>query len=311
MAAVSTISTMKVERPRARSSAAPTRENSRSTTPICACFAGTIAADLRQDCDQRILPQKRRLAGHVGAGDQPDAAGAGLRRRRKIAIIGNEGRAVARQGLLDDRMAAAFDDEGMAVVDQRPRVVALRGQMRERAGDIETGERLGAVLDVGALRHHAGDKPLEDLQLEPERALGGAGDFRFELAQLGGGETDLAGQRLAVDEDAVERRRHQLLAVLGRHLDEIAQHVVVLDLEDADAGVLGVARLQGGNDAARFIAQRARLIERWIVALAHEAAVALEGGQIGRECSGQFGGEHAVGLAAGLHRFGDIRRRCP
>ena len=41
MAAVSTISTMKVERPRARSSAAPTRENSRSTTPMCAEAAGT------------------------------------------------------------------------------------------------------------------------------------------------------------------------------------------------------------------------------------------------------------------------------
>ena len=41
IAAVSTISTMKVERPRARSSAAPTRENSRSTTPICARRAGT------------------------------------------------------------------------------------------------------------------------------------------------------------------------------------------------------------------------------------------------------------------------------
>ena len=41
MAAVSTISTMKVERPRAMSSAAPTRENSRSTAPILAWRAGT------------------------------------------------------------------------------------------------------------------------------------------------------------------------------------------------------------------------------------------------------------------------------
>jgi hypothetical protein len=41
MAAVSIISAMKVERPRARSSAAPTRENSRSTRPMRADFAGT------------------------------------------------------------------------------------------------------------------------------------------------------------------------------------------------------------------------------------------------------------------------------
>ena len=159
-------------------------------------------------------------------------------------------------------MTAAVDNKGVAVIDQRARVVALRGKMRERARDIETGERPGAILDFGALGHHAGNKPLEDLQLEPERAVGGAGDFGFEFAQLRGGETDLAGQRLPVDEDAVEGRRHQFLAVLRRHLDEIAQHVVVLDPEDANAGVFGVARLQGGNDAARFIAQRARFIER-------------------------------------------------
>ena len=159
-------------------------------------------------------------------------------------------------------MTATFDHEGMAVVDQRARVIAFRRQMRERACDIETGERPGTILDVGALGHHAGNKTLEDLQLKPERAVGGAGDFRFEFAQLGGGETDLARERLPVDEDAVEWRGHQLLAVLRRHLDEIAQYVVVLDLENANAGVFGVARLQGGNDAARFIAQRARLIER-------------------------------------------------
>ena len=74
----------------------------------------------------------------------------------------------------------------------------------------------------------------------------------------------------------------------------------MLDLEDADARFFGVARLQGGNDTARFIAQRARLVERCVIALAHEAAVALEGGQFGRQCGGQFGGEHAVRLAAGL-----------
>ena len=41
IAAVSCISTMKVERPAARSSPAPTRLNSRSTIPIRAASAGT------------------------------------------------------------------------------------------------------------------------------------------------------------------------------------------------------------------------------------------------------------------------------
>ena len=85
---------------------------------------------------------------------------------------------------------------------------------------------------------------VENVELEAERALGGAGDLCFQLAQLGGGEAHLAGQRLAVDEGGVERRGHQLVAVLGGHLDEIAEHVVVAHFERAHAGLFGIARLQ-------------------------------------------------------------------
>ena len=265
-------------------------------------------AHLREDRDQRVLAQEGRLARHVGPGDQPDAAGLRVFRRRQIAIIGDERRAVARQRLLDHRMAAAFDDETMTVVDVRPRVIALGGKMRERAGDIEAAERLGAFLDRGALRDDAGSEPLENLEFEPERAVGGAGDLGFQFAQFGGGEAHLAGQRLAVDEGRVERRGQQLVAVLGGDLDEIAEHVVVPDLERADAGFLGIARLQGGDHAAGFVAQRARLVEARVVAFAHEAAVALEGGQFGGERRGKFGGQHAVRAAAGLQRVGDFRR---
>ncbi len=101
-------------------------------------------------------------------------------------------------------MAAAFDDEGVAVVDLRTRIVAFRRKLRKRARDIEARQRLGAIFDIGALRDHARRKPLENLELQAERALGGAGDLRFELAQFGRGEADLPGERLAVDEDAVE-----------------------------------------------------------------------------------------------------------
>mgnify|MGYP003693927293 CR=1 FL=1 len=53
---------------------------------------------------------------------------------------------------------------------------------------------------LAPLRDHARREPLENLELDAERALGGAGDLRFQLAQLGGGEAHLAGERLAVDE---------------------------------------------------------------------------------------------------------------
>ncbi len=48
------------------------------------------------------------------------------------------------------------------------------------------------------------------------------------------------------------------------------------DLERAHAGLLGVARLQARDHPARFVAQAPRLVERGLIACAHEAAVALE-----------------------------------
>ncbi len=98
----------------------------------------------------------------------------------------------------------------------------------------------------------------------------------------------------------------QLVAVLRGHLDEIAEHVVVPDLQAAHAGRLGIARLQGGDDAARLVAQGARLVERRVVAVAHEAAVALEGRQFVGERRGEFGRQHAVGSDARLQRFGNF-----
>ncbi len=90
----------------------------------------------------------------------------------------------------------------------------------------------------------------------------------------------------------------QLVAVLGGHFDEIAEHIVVADFQSPHARLIGVTRLQGGHHAARFVAQGAHLVERGVVAFAHETAVAFEGGQFGGERSRKFGGQHAVGAAA-------------
>ena len=94
----------------------------------------------------------------------------------------------------------------------------------------------------------------------------------------------------------------QLVAVLRGHLDEIAEHVVVPDLERAHAGLLGIARLQRRDHAARFVAQRARLVERGVVARAHEAAVALEQRQLVAERRGKLARDRGVGLAQARSR---------
>jgi hypothetical protein len=110
-------------------------------------------------------------------------------------------------------------------------------------------------------------EPLEDLELQAERAVAGIGDLGFDLAEFGRRKTYLAGQRLAMDEGGVERRHHQLVAVLRRDLDEIAEHIVVADLKAFDAGRFGVARLQRRHHAARFVAQIAASRRGRVIAL--------------------------------------------
>ena len=97
--------------------------------------------------------------------------------------------------------------------------------------------------------------------------------------------------------------------MLRGHLDEIAEHVVVADLQDADAGLVGIARLQRRDDAAGFIAQRPCLVERGVVARAHEAAVALEGGQFGRSAASVRPPACRRAARQRRHRVGDVCRR--
>ena len=61
--------------------------------------------------------------------------------------------------------------------------------------------RRGAQIVAAASAMRA--EPLEDLELELERAVAGIGDLGLDLAELGRGEADLARQRLAMDEGRV------------------------------------------------------------------------------------------------------------
>ena len=86
MAAVSVISTMKVERPRARSSAAPTRREQPVHHADARGFRRHRQAGLGEHDDQRVLPQEGGFAGHVRPGQQQHAPV-----RRQVAIVRHEG----------------------------------------------------------------------------------------------------------------------------------------------------------------------------------------------------------------------------
>ena len=77
--------------------------------------------------------------------------------------------------------------------------------------------------------------------------------------------------------------------IAGGDFDEIAEYIVVLDLERADAGVFGILQLQAGDDAARLVAQRPHLVEFGIGPFAQEPAVPFQ--------KRQFVGEHVAQLS--------------
>ncbi len=79
-----------------------------------------------------------------------------------------------------------------------------------------------------------------------------------------------------------------------RHLDEIAEHRVVLDLEAAGVGQVAIARLERGDDLPALVAQRQQLVEAGIVAAPDEAAVAALQRQGVRQGRGEHGGQRRV-----------------
>eukprot|EP01136_Pigoraptor_vietnamica_P023031 Opistho-1_new@6302 len=92
-----------------------------------------------------------------------------------------------------------------------------------------------------------------------------------DLMQFGRVEADHARQRLAMGEAAVGA--HQIVGMLGRDLDMIAEHAVMLDLERGDAGALLIVGLQRGDGAAATGARVTQIVERGIVPLGDIAAI--------------------------------------
>ena len=87
--------------------------------------------------------------------------------RRQVAVVGDErASGLTPQRLLDDRMAAAFDLEGEAVVDGRAAMVFALGQPRKRCRHIEHGQRFGAGADRVGAGDDLGHQPVEDGELD-------------------------------------------------------------------------------------------------------------------------------------------------
>ena len=248
---------MKVERPRARLSDAPTRLNSRSTRPSFARCGGHEAARLGEHDDQRVLAQEGRLAAHVRAGDQPEP------------VVGSDsGRSLATKRSPD--LASAASTTGWRP-PSTSRQARRRGRGRhqppstarsasaaatsmpgERVGGSRRSARAAAMACVGQLlemRGLGGERMGARLRRPGSPASCRSGELKRTTP----------GQRLAVGE--ARFGRHQRVGVPRRHLDMIAEHGIVADLERRDAGRVAIARLERGDRPAP-VARRSRAARR-------------------------------------------------
>ncbi len=135
--------------------------------------------------------RKVRLAGHVGAGHQPQALAVA-----EVAIVGDErAAAAALQRRLDHRMAAARDAEHAVADHARARPALGLGEIGEAGGDVDQRQRAGGLGDAVGARGHFADEVGEQAQLQRHRLVGGLRDLGLQLAQLDGGEARGVGGR--------------------------------------------------------------------------------------------------------------------
>ena len=168
-------------------------------------------------------------------------------------------------------MPAAFHPEDRRIIEFRAGPVAIGGQPCIGTGHIDLGQRAGDDPDVLGQRLDTVPETLERFGLESECTIGRAGNPALQLGQLGCREAQGIRHCLAVNEVRIV---HQRVGLPGRHFDEIAQHIVVLDLEVRNARRLGIGLLQAGDQLAGIVAQNARIVERRDPAFRDEPAIA-------------------------------------
>ncbi len=105
------------------------------------------------------------------------------------------------------------------------------------------------------------------------------GYFLLQPGELGGGKAHGICHGLAMNELTRMIGTQQLPAALLIQFNEIAQHVVVLDLQRFQAGFFGIPGLQAGDDLAAFVAKRTVFVKLCIGTGPNETAITRGGRQ--------------------------------
>ena len=213
-----------------------------------------------------ILTHIGGFARHVGAGDDKAAVGGAV----EGGIVGHEHAAL--EHLLHHGVTSLGDGQHIAVVHHGAAVVVFRSDLRQRRQYIQLGNGIGGALDTIQLGTDAFQQFVKQAAFQRDKTLVCAKDLAFQLLQLlcdvplAGGEGLLADIGL----------RHKVLVGVA-HLDEVAEHMVIADLQLWDACLLPQAGFQLCQHALGVVADGAQLVHLGMVTLGNDAAI-LEGG---------------------------------
>src|SRR5260370_12884488 len=146
---------------------------------------GNEAAYLRQQHDQRGLPQIRRLAPHVGACNQEKLLPSGL----ETKIVGDEALALLPQKLFNHRMTPANNEEFSAGIKFRARIAAICGQLRERGEHVKLRDARRSAPQTHSFGRHRRAHIDKKLSLNLQDALVRSENLSLIFLQLSGSKS--------------------------------------------------------------------------------------------------------------------------
>ena len=239
-------------------------------------------AHLRQHRDQRVLPQVGRLAGHVRPGDQPERPR--LRRRRRRARC-RWRRSCRRSAAAPARPPDAGRRRCGTRGPRRPPAAPSprpRARSASAARDVDLGQRLRGRRRSRPARSSTAARRSSKIRRSISSAWPPAFRIFVSISASASVVKRIAlGRGLAVHEELGERRLQHPLGMRRRRLDEVAEHVVVPDLQRVDAALAHVLGLQLGDHPAALVAQPPGLVELLVEARRDEAAVAHQERRLG------------------------------
>ena len=166
-------------------------------------------------------------------------------------------------------MTAVFDVDTLEVADGRLGILVLHGAVGEGVEHVESGGEAGVVLDDGDVVGKTNYQFVVESHLDFENLLLGGQYLGFQFFEFLSDISFAASKGLL----AGPLRRH--LRLVGvRHLKVIAEDVVEADFQRVDAGFLGFALLDVGEDAATVGSQVGEFVEFGVDATLEDAALA-------------------------------------